>query len=548
MSSWSRSLVVIVLAFVALNAASAATIEELLDLRTSLEEHFTVLPLTDGILLQPVAGGSGPRTVEISGARIALDGVPVGRDEVRVRLGVAAEAVLATAALDSGEQSELLAVSPADIVPAVEATVERDEDASKGEELEELEEAEAEVEADPSAISRRERAERPGPPPPPPPRAPRRRRSHSGDTAVAVARSMTIAEDEVAEEVVVFGGFLKVEGRVEGDATVIGGSATIEGEVTGDVTAIGGPVRLENGTYVGGSVVSVGGEVYQDDGARVDGEVERVRVDADISWAPWAGWRAWDRHRSHDFDFSPWGWWSGLGWKLIWIFFLAGLAWLALLIFKGPIERMERRIEREPWKTGLVGLLAVALFLPTLVLLCVFLAISIIGIPLLIVVPFGLLALVVIAWLGFVATAGRVGSWFEDKFGWSLGSPFWVVLLGLGVIVALSFVGDLLNFGLAPLRFMAGMFLFFGGVVWFAAWVFGIGAAVLTRFGTSESWSRAEELAAPLPPVPGSGAADDEAVASTADDSSGEWVDERFENEPEEGERDDGDPDDRKSE
>jgi len=52
------------------------------------------------------------------------------------------------------------------------------------------------------------------------------------------------------------------------------------------------------------------------------------------------------------------------------------------------------------------------------------------------------------------------------------------------------------------MRFIAGMFIFFGAIVWWAAWTIGFGAAVLTRFGTANSWDRAEQIVAPLPPVP----------------------------------------------
>ncbi len=471
---------------------AAATPSELVELKSTLEESFTLLPLSDGVLLQPLDPDGGPRAIEVSGAGVALDGVPAGSDEVRARLGEAAEAVLELAALPRSERTAVLD-GTAETLAAEEAAAAAEALAAEAE-IVEAGEAEPSPGVAPTPPERPRRPERP--------ERPRRPRTHSGDTVV-VARSMTVEAGETTEDIVVVGGFLKIRGMVDGDALVMGGSATVEGHVTGDVVAIGGPVRLEDGAHVEGDVSSVGSEVYQDRGARVDGEIEQVRFEGDLSFPFWTRWGEWRNAPYHDFDFSPWGWWSGLGWKLIRLLFLAALAWVALLIFRRPIDRMERRLAAEPWKTGLVGLLAVALFVPSLVLLCVFLAISIIGIPLLIVVPFGILALVVVAFLGFVAVAGRIGGWLGRRFGWELGSPFWVVLLGLTAIVSLSIVGRLLDFGIAPLRFVAGLFLFFGGLVWFTSWVFGIGAAVLTRFGTAASWSRADDLVAPLPPIPG---------------------------------------------
>ena len=51
------------------------------------------------------------------------------------------------------------------------------------------------------------------------------------------------------------------------------------------------------------------------------------------------------------------------------------------------------------------------------------------------------------------------------------------------------------------MRFLAGMFLFFGAIVCFAAWMIGIGAAVLTRFGTADSWARKPVAPPPAPPA-----------------------------------------------
>ena len=481
--------------------SAAADFESSAQLRESLEEHFVLLPLSDGLVLQPLAEGEGPRAVEISNSGVALDGQAVGADELRLRLGdEAAELVLAAADLDDDALEALLTATPVEDSTAEvpEADVENEADSVEAEAAALEAEALALEEEYESARDRARRAEK---------RVERARRTkanrhrRTGDSEFAFGSSVTVDRDEVTDDVLVMGGFLKVQGRVNGDATVMAGSATIEGEVTGDVTAIGGPVRLESGSYVQGKVTSVGGRVFRDEGARVGGEIEQVPMSANFDFARWGDWRRWDR--SHDFHMSPWHWWSGIGWSLVKLLFVIGLAWLALLLAPGPIDRMERRIEAEPWKTGLVGLLTQVLFFPMVIMLTVFLAISIIGIPLLLILPFALLGLMIVAGLGFVAVAGRVGGWAQERFGWQLGSPYWVVLVGLGLIGSLSIVGDLLDFGVAPMRFIAGMFMFFGAIVSWAACTIGFGAAVLTRFGTADSWNRAEEMAATLPPIPG---------------------------------------------
>jgi cytoskeletal protein CcmA (bactofilin family) len=507
------------LVLLVLSGAAAAGLAQpatLAGLRADLEERFELIPLSDGVLLR-AHDASGPRAVEVSGHTVALDGEPVGTDELRLRLGAeASELVLAVLDLDPDARQALLRATPEavieDAAEAEEAAAGAEEAAAGAEEARATA-REAAEEARAAAEQLRQNV--------------KKKRHRTGDSEVAFAGSITVEKDEVSDDVLVFGGFLKVEGRVEGEATVIGGSATISGEVTGDVTAVGGPVRLENGAHVHGDVVSVGAKVYRDAGARVDGDVEQVPFRTDMSFGPWGQWaRGWSGHRHHDYDFdwNPWGWWTGMGWRLVKLLFFAGLAWIALLVARRPIERMERRVAREPWKTGLVGLLAQVLFFPMLIMLIVFLAISIIGIPLILVVVLALPVLVLIAWLGYVAVAGRVGGWVSRRFGWHVESPFWAVLIGLVLICSLSLVGNLLNFGVAPMRFVAGMFLFCGAIVSWAAWTIGFGAVVLTRFGSAESWSRAEQAVAPLPPVPSYDDQPDEALDAGGEPA--DWSDE----------------------
>ena len=511
---------VLLLALGGLAIAGAAETESLAELRAGLESRFEILELSDRVVLTLPADEPGPRAVEVAGSMIALDGEAVGTDELRARLGAeAAGWVLAFAELDEAARRELLAA------PAPAAGIEEVAEAVAGSVAEGVAESVAErvAAAEEAAAAAREKRRSE-------PRRPRR----TGDSEVAFAGSLTVEKDEVTEDVLVVGGVLKVVGRVEGEATVLGGSANIEGVVEGDVTAVGGTVRLESGSWVHGDVTSVGGRVYREDGARVDGEVEQVPLSADLRFGPWTNWKHWRHYGDYGkFEFAPWGWLTGLGWKLFKVLFLAALAWVSLLLARGPIDRMERRIEAEPWKTGLVGLLAQVLFVPAVIMLTVFLAISIVGIPLLLLLPFLLLAVLVVGWLGLVAVAGRVGSWAEGRFGWTLGSPFWVVLVGFVLLASLSLVGQILDFGVAPMRFLAALFGFFGAIVGFAAWTIACGAAVLTRFGTAESWSRAESFTAPLPPLPplpttGRPAGGGE----TAEEAEPEWTDDFPPDEP----------------
>jgi hypothetical protein len=63
-----------------------------------------------------------------------------------------------------------------------------------------------------------------------------------------------------------------------------------------------------------------------------------------------------------------------------------------------------------------------------------------------------------------------------------------------------GFIGSLFDVGWGPLWFIAVMFFVFSAVVKYVAWTVGFGAALLTRFGTKDTWGG--EAAAAMPPLP----------------------------------------------
>ena len=75
------------------------------------------------------------------------------------------------------------------------------------------------------------------------------------------------------------------------------------------------------------------------------------------------------------------------------------------------MEGSAQRVTDDPVKTTLVGLVAWVLFVPLFVLIAIVLAISLIGIPLLVLLPFAVVAVLVMAVVGFSGTAYAVGQW-----------------------------------------------------------------------------------------------------------------------------------------
>jgi hypothetical protein len=128
-------------------------------------------------------------------------------------------------------------------------------------------------------------------------------------------------------------------------------------------------------------------------------------------------------------------------------------------------------------RAGLTGLIAEILFVPVLAATIVVLVISILGIPLLILVPFAIILVGIVMLVGYTAVAQLTGSWALERFGRSERNPYLVVTIGLVVIAAITLIGRL--FALAVGGFGAPIYVV-GYVVEYLAWTVGFGAAIQT--------------------------------------------------------------------
>lgn len=440
-------------------APEVAAVDEHQDLRSEVQDTFRVLILSDGLLLEPKDGAGG--ILELSGGAILRNGEAMALADLERELGGSAELIRRLAGLDSNAQRALFRRPSAPNQPDPPVV--------------HLQEAEEAVE---SRVGDRERPRRP----------PRRRRT---DAQVSVGSSLTVEEDEIARDVVVVGGSLKVKGEVIGDAVAIGGSVWVDGKVAGDVVCVGGVIHLQEGAEVLGELVSVGGTLERHPSAIVGGGVTRVAIPGLSNLGHWLslGLGSGDHWgRDVGLHFSPIRRFMRLVWEVVGWTVVALLACAVLLLLRGPVERVEGKIRAEPWKAGLAGFAFQVLCLPLFILLVLILAISIIGIPilllLLLLLPFALVALIVGCFMGFSATALRVGSWSQERFGWRLESPYVVLIIGMALISAPALLSYLLDIGGGPLRWLAALFLFLGCLVQYVVLTVGLGGLLLTRFGT----------------------------------------------------------------
>ena len=102
---------------------------------------------------------------------------------------------------------------------------------------------------------------------------------------------------------------------------------------------------------------------------------------------------------------------------LVRIALLALLTALVLFVARQPVEQIADRVAADPLKSWFVGFLAEMLFLPVLILTAVVLAISIVGIPLLVLIPVAIVAALVAMLVGFTAVAYHIGRLLSGQGG-----------------------------------------------------------------------------------------------------------------------------------
>lgn len=409
-------------------------------LRSRLESRFQVLPLANGVLLTP-RSRSSVRSIEVTDA-IAIDGVTVTGSELREKLGLDADVVLQVSYLDAAGRRALAgAVLPA--APAAGQT--------------------------PAAGQAPEM-------PAPSSAAPRPIRSERRGDVVRFGGSITVAEHERVEgDVVAIGGSADIDGEVDGDAVVIGGSLKVgpHADIRRDVTVIGGRLDKDPNAIVGGKVTEVG----VGDAIRGSGDERRAR-----------GFGQWRRATTG----------FGLAATIVRIVLVMLLAGIVLLVASAPVRQVADRASAEPMKSWAVGFLIEVLFVPVLVLTIVVLVISIIGIPLLVLLPIAIVAALVLCLTGFTGVAFHLGRLIDARFEPLRGRPYLATTAGILLVVSPLLLARMLGAvpGLGLVALLVGVA---GVVIEYVAWTTGLGALALTRLAPKAP--PAPVLPAPVAPV-----------------------------------------------
>jgi len=112
--------------------------------------------------------------------------------------------------------------------------------------------------------------------------------------------------------------------------------------------------------------------------------------------------------------------------------------------------------------------------------------VTIIGIPLLVLIPFALLALAVIGLVGFTAVAFNLGHLVSQRFNWSDRNPYLTVVAGILLLVSPVLVARLIGLAGVMLFPLTGTLAFLGYLAEYIAWTVGFGAVALLRFSRSQ--------------------------------------------------------------
>ena len=261
----------------------------------------------------------------------------------------------------------------------------------------------------------------------------RERRGRHGSERVVFGQSLTIGADETVDKAVAIGGSITVAGHVRYDAVAIGGSVTLlpGASVGGDSVAIGGAVSVAEGATLEGDNVSLGGAI-----PTTVGSMTR--------------WVVGGPHMLSMYRFAS---------RLTRAVLLLIIALLIAVAFPGALTRIGAYLVNRPGLSVLAGVAILLGFVP----LCVLLAVTIIGIPL---IPVAVMLLVALFLFGFTVSA----AWLGERLPFLQGTtPVKAVALGGAVFV------------------LVGLIPWIGAAALILAAAFSAGATLLSRFGRTQA-------------------------------------------------------------
>jgi hypothetical protein len=297
---------------------------------------------------------------------------------------------------------------------------------------------------------------------------------------VIFGQSFTLKNGEIMNgDLLVFGGSATIEegATVNGSVVLFGGNLTVKGMVNGDVAITGGSVTLGSTAHVTGNLTTVAASLDRADGSNVDGQIYNTAT----SWVgngdnvvPPVVKPSVPVVPAIKYEFQPLlSVLNAFGQSLA----IAVLAMLVMLFLAPHADRVAHAIVAQPLTAGGLGLLTV-IVTPIAVVLSV---ITLILIP---VAPIIILALVIAGIFGWIAIGYEIGQRFTKAI-----HRDWhpVFSAGLGTF-ALTLIAKALT-GIPVLNCVGWLVPFLLGLA-------GLGAVLMTRFGTQTVTAPSDSTAA----------------------------------------------------
>jgi hypothetical protein len=264
--------------------------------------------------------------------------------------------------------------------------------------------------------------------------------------------------------------------RVE-EAVAVFGSVTVEGQVDKDVVAVFGSVRLGPRAHVRGDITAVGGRIDIDPSAQLHGRTTEVGLAVPpfaVRWPDLAGWRLGPANKE----------WAGFvaAATLVRMAVIAILAVLILVIARDSVVGAGREVSGSFWLALIVGVALQLLLFPVLLGITGVLVVSVIGIPLLALLPLLLLATGVVWLTGFVAAAHTIGCGVLRRD--EAGASVFALVIGLALVWVVTLAARAWWWSSGEFGVAVALLSVTGLMIEGAVWSAGLGAVFLFWLNT----------------------------------------------------------------
>lgn len=270
-------------------------------------------------------------------------------------------------------------------------------------------------------------------------------------------KDIVVEEDETQDNVISWGGEIRILGEVTESVINFGGTIIIEGSVGETVVGFGSEIILKSTAEIEGDVLSLGGTLDKDPGARIEGDTVYFSTSDEVAKFLKEGFVG-----IFGFSLLP----LLIIFKMITLVIWFILAIILVAIFPKQVSFASNQIRTSFWPIAGTGILSIIIF-TGLIIFSVFLCFILIGIPILL----ALIAIgVIIKIFGRVVVFYFLGDWIFKAFGGKQATGLLAVLLGLllfGLIGFIPILGSLFSFVLS---------------------IIGWGVVIRTKFGSVENW------------------------------------------------------------